>query len=676
MPKYSFIVPIYKVEKYLHKCVDAILSQKITDFECILVDDDSPDNCPVICDEYAKKDNRIKVVHKQNGGLSSARNAGLDIATGQYICFVDSDDYITSDYLEEIDKCIEETNADIVVFNRAIINEENNEKTFFRLSEAEYVIKGNEERFDFYCKKLLQYGVAWEAWSRVYKHSIIQENNLRFYDNKTIFAEDLHFMLIYCMHCEKINVLDRVLYYYLKRATSIMGANKASKINEFVNLSYIFYQYLQELDNTYFQENFQSLFYLIMANRFGKVGLDERLKDLIKVEKKKFLKLQVKRVLKDFTSIEKHSGSSVFREERERYSLYYSYAKSSFSGTLFKFYLKIKRFVIRVLSCFKHRICFPLKEYLIRVPDKFWRKNIYLIGTEDFGNLGDHLIAVSEIKYLKDRYPKHHIIEVPASTFAYRIQDLKKRVKQSDKIFLTGGGNMGDLYPFAENIRIKAIESFPNSEITIFPQTIFFDYLEKNGGESSANYAKATKLTIVAREKYSYELAKKIYKNATVLLTPDIVFYESLQTYEKRGDVVRLCLRSDKEGLLSSADKEKILSCIGENVEFFDMQQPFNISVQDRAAYLDEVLKKYRTAKLIVTDRLHGMIVSAVTGTPCIVLNSKSYKMKGSYEWVKDLGYIKMLDNADEFLTVYNGLKNIQNTIYPVEEFAKIIKNI
>lgn len=94
MPKISIIVPIYKVEKYLSRCIDSILNQTFTDFECILVDDGSPDRCGEICDEYAKKDKRIKVIHKVNGGLSDARNAGIDIADGEYIAFVDSDDWI------------------------------------------------------------------------------------------------------------------------------------------------------------------------------------------------------------------------------------------------------------------------------------------------------------------------------------------------------------------------------------------------------------------------------------------------------------------------------------------------------------------------------------------------------------------------------------------------------
>ena len=124
--KLSIIVPIYNVEPYLRKCIDSILAQTFTDFECILVDDGSPDNCPTICDEYAKKDSRIRVIHKENGGLSDARNAGLDIAQGEYIGFVDSDDYILEDMYSQMILKMDLYHADIVVCGIENIDENGN----------------------------------------------------------------------------------------------------------------------------------------------------------------------------------------------------------------------------------------------------------------------------------------------------------------------------------------------------------------------------------------------------------------------------------------------------------------------------------------------------------------------------------------------------------------------
>ena len=118
--KVTVIVPVYKVEQYLKRCVDSILKQTVEKIEVILVDDGSPDTCPVICDEIAKKDDRVRVVHKKNGGLASARNAGLTIAKGEYIVFVDSDDWIEPNMLEELLEKANNGNYDFIRFRRCL----------------------------------------------------------------------------------------------------------------------------------------------------------------------------------------------------------------------------------------------------------------------------------------------------------------------------------------------------------------------------------------------------------------------------------------------------------------------------------------------------------------------------------------------------------------------------
>ena len=114
LPEISVIVPVYKVEPFLKECIDSILLQKFTNFELILIDDGSPDQCGVICDSYAKEDSRIKVIHQTNQGLSAARNTGLDIAIGQYLTFIDSDDIVEVDYLEKMLQLINQYEADVV----------------------------------------------------------------------------------------------------------------------------------------------------------------------------------------------------------------------------------------------------------------------------------------------------------------------------------------------------------------------------------------------------------------------------------------------------------------------------------------------------------------------------------------------------------------------------------
>ncbi|MBQ6543175.1 MAG: glycosyltransferase family 2 protein, partial [Clostridia bacterium] len=144
MPLISVIVPVYKVEKYLPRCLDSILSQSFTDFELLLVDDGSPDSCPEICDEYARRDRRISVIHKENGGLSSARNAALERATGKYVSFVDSDDYITADALQTLYSALTETDSDIAVGNMMSIDESGNISDFYIPAAGRTLLEGDE----------------------------------------------------------------------------------------------------------------------------------------------------------------------------------------------------------------------------------------------------------------------------------------------------------------------------------------------------------------------------------------------------------------------------------------------------------------------------------------------------------------------------------------------------
>lgn len=137
MPQISVIVPIYNVEKYICRCVDSILNQTFTDFECILVDDGSPDNCGRICDEYAKKDRRVKVVHKKNGGLSDARNAGIEVAQGEYLGFVDSDDWIHPQMYEILYKGIIENN---VKMSACRLEEALEEHEFKRIDDPKFCV--------------------------------------------------------------------------------------------------------------------------------------------------------------------------------------------------------------------------------------------------------------------------------------------------------------------------------------------------------------------------------------------------------------------------------------------------------------------------------------------------------------------------------------------------------
>lgn len=217
MPTISVIVPIYKVEPYLRQCVDSILGQTFRDFELILVDDGSPDGCPAICDEYAKMDSRVKVIHKENGGLSSARNVGLDVAKGEYIAFVDSDDWIHLEYLEQLMNAIQSQNADMSVCN--IIPSYPPDYTGWKrkVSVLEYEKLTQQQMADRLTEKANWFYVV--AWNKLYRRGIW--DRLRFPEG--FIHEDEAVIHRVIRSCQKIAVIPEPLYYYRQLPSSITG---------------------------------------------------------------------------------------------------------------------------------------------------------------------------------------------------------------------------------------------------------------------------------------------------------------------------------------------------------------------------------------------------------------------------------------------------------------------
>lgn len=211
-PKISIIVPIYKIERYLRQCIDSILAQTFTDFELLLIDDGSPDGCPAICDEYAKKDSRIRVFHKPNGGLTSARNYGLDNAKGDWIMHIDGDDWIEPTYIEELYDTAIKNDADIAICGFR-----------FAYEDGSFVIEHPTVWDDNRSTSLNRYiaSVWTTAWGSIHKSSLYHNNGVRSPKNIT-YCEDFHLMARICYFADKVVSIDRPLYNYRQQSSSIM----------------------------------------------------------------------------------------------------------------------------------------------------------------------------------------------------------------------------------------------------------------------------------------------------------------------------------------------------------------------------------------------------------------------------------------------------------------------
>ncbi len=279
----------------------------------------------------------------------------------------------------------------------------------------------------------------------------------------------------------------------------------------------------------------------------------------------------------------------------------------------------------------------------------------YLIGTEDFGNLGDHQIAISELEYLS-RYFKN-IVEVTATEYFKKRNELLDQITENNVIFLTGGGNTGNQYPYSTNIRRDVIINWPRNIKVVFPQTIFYttDSLgKKELLKDKFFYDKSNKLIFVAREKESYDFLRKNF-HCDSLLTPDIVLFSSKNLGSERENKVLTLLRSDVERKLTQKDEDEIKSILDnifDKVISDDTQKSYDIPKENRDNELLSVFKSIASSKLVITDRLHGMVFSAISGTPCIVFQNYNHKVQGTYRWIKNLPYIHLVGDVNEMKKV------------------------
>ena len=215
----SIIVPVYKVEKYLRDCINSLLNQTYKNLEIILIDDESPDNCPHICDEFAAMDMRISVIHQKNGGAGKARNIGLSRATGKYICFVDSDDLVERDYVLKLVRAIEQTDSDIAVCS------------YYNLYKNRKEKKGYSGSFQVMTQRdfLLLFLNDWTCsliWNKIFKREVIDK--IRFVEGHKIDDEFFTYQVV--IRANKIALFNDPLYEYRMRASSVM--NLSNQYNE------------------------------------------------------------------------------------------------------------------------------------------------------------------------------------------------------------------------------------------------------------------------------------------------------------------------------------------------------------------------------------------------------------------------------------------------------------
>lgn len=229
--KISVIIPVYNVENYLMRCLESVISQSFKDFEIILVDDGSTDSSGQVCDRVSHSDSRIKVIHKRNGGLSSARNTGLDIANGEYVTFIDSDDWILSDAFEYLLSVIEKTQSDVVSADYAFTE---GDVVYANSDYKEIVIEGTDNILKFYLEQdILHKKNDFPVWIKLYRKDLF--NDIRFPNGKIYEDTITNYKIL--SKCKRYVKSTRIIYAYYQRPQSITKSRLTIKNFDLIDVS-------------------------------------------------------------------------------------------------------------------------------------------------------------------------------------------------------------------------------------------------------------------------------------------------------------------------------------------------------------------------------------------------------------------------------------------------------
>jgi pyruvyl transferase EpsI len=318
--------------------------------------------------------------------------------------------------------------------------------------------------------------------------------------------------------------------------------------------------------------------------------------------------------------------------------------------------------------------------------------SVMIIGAPVHGNLGDHAIWVAELKFLKDYFPGKKIIEISGDHFRKDAKGIAGKARKGDIITVTGGGFLGNLWMREEIMVRDVIHFFPDNKVVIFPQTIFFESNEKALNEFIITrdlYRQHKDLHIFVRDAASFRFVTEkicVDNQPECRLVPDIVLYLDYTEPASLREGILLCLRDDKEKAISVRDIDEIRKNAGSSgYSVSDITTVLNrdVPAEQRFSEVETLITEFKKAKLVITDRLHGMIFSTITSTPCIAFNNSSGKTKGVFQFITYLKYIRFIESVTELPGAMEELLKMSDVRYDkiplkkyYDEIALTIKGV
>lgn len=652
--KISIIIIGYNIEKYLKNSIGTALNQDYDNYEVLFVNDGSKDNTEKLALELYGNNPRFKLINKENGGIVSARKKGLEEATGDYIFFMDGDDWLNTDCISNLASSIKDE-EDIIVSD-----------LYYQKKDKSFIIYPNTHKEEFkdleYFDAIMLDKIFHFLFPRLYKRSFLLDAGYLSFKEVSM-AEDLMTNALVGLKKPRVRFSKTVNYYYRYNDGSMTRNGSMKLLEQIKTLEYLTLKFKEEsLDKEYYDKLIYQWFSYLKAYVYP--TFNHKYKSLMIKEVKK----RVGKGIKTNPYVLEYMENQRTKKEKLKLMYFKFYYKARKLGVFLDIFLKL------AIKLYRFRNKAKAKSYKKKMSKYYQRftnnlnvdntkKHLWLIGTSDRSNIGDHAIAYSESEFLKKYFSDYQLLEVTGDHYRYQRDEIKPLVGKEDVLFITGGGFLGDLWMDEENMVRDVIKSYPNNKIIILSQTMFFT--DSTGEESefveSKNvYTSHKNLTIILRDKRSYDFASTFMDKKNLFFMPDMALFlnENFEKKNKENKLALICFRKDKEACLSPSERdevEKILISQGYQIKhtstLADGKNNGDIILENRKKMIDLKLEEFSEASIFVTDRLHGMVLSALAGCHTIAFDNSSHKVFGVYSaWLRDCENVNVLEDVHEFL--------------------------
>lgn len=768
--KVCIIVPVYNAEKYLGYCLNSIVSQSYTNWTAILVNDGSTDSSLQICRQYAKVDPRFQVIDIPNGGVSHARNVGLQTAEGDYLAFLDSDDLLAPDALETQVAAAQQYGKQLIVSDSLMLDFSNPDGKKVKLNagwlEDKPCVLGRKEFKEKEMRIIWLTALMECCWGKLFDLALWKEQKITFPEDLSL-GEDFITTLNYYNACNGAVFLQQVGHYYncipnsssltqkyrpdlfevkmflmeqlqkhlgdidslsseernaffcyvagsglfcaerIAREASLTKEQKLSRLEQIFSHP-LFTRSLGEA--SYIPEQYQACMPAIGRKRYRSVLRILSRKEAAPAVSEKPVYLQgplnraIRRMMRQLRPL---FGQSAMGERLERWEQ--EFEQSGLKNTIrahraskkkvntYQLEVQTQRLEEQIRSLDKKQretaravsstenslndlILFSERQiarenYLREINELRQRKKALMIATAEHSNIGDAAITLAEQYILGEQYPEYYQVEISTYEYARREKFLHAIINPQDIIFLNGGGNIGDMYPAEEELHRRIISEFPGNKIVILPQTISFSATDAGRREldiSAEIYNSHPDLTLFVRGQKNYELAREYFPQVRKYIMPDTVHVLSTRyAFPRQGAL--LCLRTDGEAWLTAEKKAAIPDTAAKlcgSVEYRTNMYEEDITREIRGYVVRNELMRYAKSRVVITDRLHGMIFSAITGTPCVVLSTFNHKLSDYYDtFFKGSNAIFFIEkDIDRLESAIKQALEVKNPEYPALE--------